>query len=97
MRAQILRDTGTYAAACTRALGAVTANTTRLGKLKNSADSADSERNKYPCFVLVSLRHGSGIAKRSSIMDRQCHIGKAIRLCKGYGRFDWVNGASSKM
>jgi len=47
--------------------------------------------------VLVPLRHGSGIAKRSSVMDRQRHIGKAIGSCKAYGRLDWVNGASSEM
>ena len=94
VRAQIQRDTATHSAARQRATAAVPANSARLGELKSSADS---ERSKYPRFVLVPLRHGSGIAKRASIMDRQRRIGKAIGSCKGYGRLDWVNGASSEM
>jgi len=74
--------------------GAAAATAARLGALKAGSDS---ERSKYPRFVLVPLRHGSGIAKRSTIMDRQRRIGKAIGSCKGYGRLDWVNGASSEM
>jgi len=93
-RARVVTDAAAYNAACVLARGAVPPNAARLGQLKSGADS---ERSKYPRFVLVPLRHGSGIAKRSSVMDRQRRIGKAIGSCKGYGRLDWVNGASSEM
>jgi len=66
----------------------------RIGSLKDSEHEA---RGKYPRFMLVPLKHGSHISKRSSVMDRKRRIGKAISSCKSYGRVDWINGASSEM